>query len=142
MEGASDKGRDSATNAGPTLRSGDDYEKWLIWPIGGSSGLNYAFQGAIQRGWHGVSDELQHDEIRELLGAYVVDALADEHERAAVEEHLRSCDDCQAEVVELRAAAERLREERAEWDQTSDALWERIRSEVRRRPRRGGDARA
>ena len=89
-----------------------------------------------------MNDELQHDEIRELLGAYVVDALADEDERAAVEEHLRSCEDCQAEVVELRAAAERLREERAEWDQASDALWERIRSEVRRRPRGGGDARA
>lgn len=85
--------------------------------------------------------ELGHDEIRELLGAYVVDALADEHEREAVAEHLRSCDACRAEAEELRLAAERLREERAEWDETSEALWERIRAEVRRRPRGGGDAR-
>lgn len=85
-----------------------------------------------------MTDELRHDEIRELLGAYVVGALADESERDAVAEHLTTCEACAAEAEELRQAAERLRQERAEWDQTSAALWERIRDEVRRRPRDGG----
>ncbi len=86
-----------------------------------------------------MSDGLTHDEIQELLGAYVVGALSNDAERQAVAEHLRSCESCRAESEELRLAAERLREERAEWDETSQTLWERIRDEVRRRPR-GGEA--
>ena len=86
-----------------------------------------------------MSDGLTHDEIQELLGAYVVGALSNDAERQAVTEHLESCESCRAEAEELRLAAERLREERAEWDETSQALWERIRDEVRRRPR-GGEA--
>ena len=85
----------------------------------------------------GVTKRMTHEEIQELLGAYVVDALGDAAEREAVTDHLRSCDACRAEAEELRSAAERLREERDEWDATSDALWERIRAEVRRRPRWG-----
>ena len=84
-----------------------------------------------------MSNGLSHEEIQELLGAYVVGALGDEAEREAVAAHLQSCDACRAEAEELRVAAERLREERAEWDEASQSLWERIRDEVRRRPRGG-----
>ncbi|MDP9069980.1 MAG: zf-HC2 domain-containing protein [Actinomycetota bacterium] len=84
-----------------------------------------------------MPNRMTHGEIQELLGAYVVDALGDEAEREAVAEHIRSCDACRAEAEELRRAADRLREERDEWDETSEALWERIQAEVRRRPRGG-----
>jgi anti-sigma-K factor RskA len=46
----------------------------------------------------------QHDQIRELLGAYVLNATdAIEHRR--VERHLTDCDDCANEVRLLREAA-------------------------------------
>ena len=40
-----------------------------------------------------------HDELRELLGAYSVDALTDA-ERAAVDEHLASCAVCRRVVAD------------------------------------------
>ena len=43
------------------------------------------------------------DEVRELLGAYVLDAVTDE-DRLAIEEHLADCD-LHPELAELRAAA-------------------------------------
>ncbi len=81
---------------------------------------------------------LSHEEVRELLGASVVGALSDQPESDAVAAHLASCALCRAERDELRAAAERLREERAGWDEVAEAVWERIRDEIRRRP--GGGA--
>lgn len=77
---------------------------------------------------------LSHQEVRELLGASVVGALTDRDEQEAVAEHLRECESCRADRDELMEAAERLREERAEWDGAAEAVWDRIRSEIRRRP--------
>ncbi len=45
-----------------------------------------------------------HESVHTLSGAYVVDAL-DDDERAAFEEHLPGCHDCQDEVASLREAA-------------------------------------
>ncbi|MET0426545.1 MAG: anti-sigma factor [Actinoplanes sp.] len=46
-------------------------------------------------------------DIHALVGAYVLDAV-DDLERAAVERHLRECEDCRQEADELRAVAARL----------------------------------
>lgn len=46
-------------------------------------------------------------DIHSLVGAYVLDAVND-LERAAVERHLRECDECRAEVAEWRETASRL----------------------------------
>lgn len=46
-------------------------------------------------------------DIHKLSGAYSVDAL-DDLERARFEQHLADCEDCRAEVHELREAASRL----------------------------------
>ncbi|MDA1062628.1 MAG: zf-HC2 domain-containing protein, partial [Chloroflexi bacterium] len=43
------------------------------------------------------------EEVRDLLGAYVLDVVSDE-ERLAIEAHLAGCD-LHAEVTGLRAAA-------------------------------------
>jgi anti-sigma-K factor RskA len=47
------------------------------------------------------------DDIHKLSGAYATDAL-DDLERARFETHLAACEDCRAEVAELREAAARL----------------------------------
>jgi len=44
-----------------------------------------------------MSNELQHDKVEELLGAYALDAV-DADERAAVDRHLAECPRCRAEV--------------------------------------------
>ena len=46
---------------------------------------------------------MTHDEVRELLAAYALDALEPEDERA-VEAHLATCPDCRREVAALREA--------------------------------------
>lgn len=46
---------------------------------------------------------MTHDELRELLAAYALDALEPEDERA-VESHLATCPDCRREVAALREA--------------------------------------
>jgi anti-sigma-K factor RskA len=43
-------------------------------------------------------------DLHKLTGAYAVDAL-DDIERARFEQHLRECEDCRAEVAELRETA-------------------------------------
>lgn len=48
-------------------------------------------------------------DVHKLTGAYAVDAL-DELERARFEQHLTECEDCRAEVVELRETAALLAE--------------------------------
>ena len=48
-------------------------------------------------------------DIHKLTGAYAMDAL-DELERARFEQHLAQCDDCRAEVAELRETAALLSE--------------------------------
>jgi anti-sigma-K factor RskA len=44
---------------------------------------------------------MTHDEIRELLGAYVLDAVSAE-ESSIVQQHLKTCQDCTNEVASLR----------------------------------------
>ncbi|MBA3416333.1 MAG: zf-HC2 domain-containing protein, partial [Chloroflexia bacterium] len=46
---------------------------------------------------------LAHDELRELLGVYALDALLPD-ERAVVRVHLTGCADCRNEVAALRTA--------------------------------------
>ncbi|XVV14853.1 anti-sigma factor domain-containing protein [Actinoplanes sp. CA-131856] len=46
-------------------------------------------------------------DVHSLVGAYVLDAV-DDLERVAFERHLRECEDCRAEVDELRETAARL----------------------------------
>ncbi|MFF5082887.1 anti-sigma factor domain-containing protein [Actinoplanes sp. NPDC000266] len=46
-------------------------------------------------------------DVHSLVGAYVLDAV-DDLERVAFERHLRECEDCRAEVGELRETAARL----------------------------------
>lgn len=63
-----------------------------------------------------------HDELRELLGAYALDAV-DADEAVAVEEHLAGCPQCRAEVEQHRSVAALLGNAGA----TAPAgLWDRI----------------
>ena len=54
-----------------------------------------------------MSPELSHDEIRDLLGAFALDATSEE-ERVEVEEHLATCPRCRAEVADHRETASML----------------------------------
>jgi anti-sigma factor RsiW len=54
-----------------------------------------------------MSLELTHEEIRDLLGAFALDATSDE-ERLEVEEHLSGCPRCRAEVADHRETASML----------------------------------
>lgn len=54
-----------------------------------------------------MSPELSHDEIRDLLGAFALDATSEE-ERVEVEEHLATCLRCRAEVADHRETASML----------------------------------
>ena len=67
-----------------------------------------------------------HDEIQELLGAYALDAV-DDDERAEIEDHLRDCARCRAEVAEHRETAAFLAHGGAD---APDALWDRIASSI------------
>ena len=51
-----------------------------------------------------MNDHTHHDELRELLGAYALDAVEPDEARA-VEDHLRDCPQCRAEVEEHRSVA-------------------------------------
>ncbi len=51
-----------------------------------------------------MSDDRSHDEIRELLGAYALDAV-EPGEAEVVAAHLEECDECRAEVDEHRQVA-------------------------------------
>ncbi|HWE62672.1 MAG TPA: anti-sigma factor [Chloroflexota bacterium] len=50
---------------------------------------------------------MTHDELRESLGAYALDALSSS-ERDEVDAHLQTCAHCRAEVTELSSAADQL----------------------------------
>ena len=63
-----------------------------------------------------------HVEIEELLGAYALDAV-EADEREAIEEHLRSCPRCRAEVDAGREVAAGLAQTGAP---APPELWERI----------------
>lgn len=65
---------------------------------------------------------MSHDEIIDLLGAYALDAV-EPAEAAAVEDHLRSCPRCRAEVAEHRETAAFLAHAGAD---APPAVWDRI----------------
>lgn len=65
---------------------------------------------------------MTHRELQDLLGAFALDAV-DEDERDAVEQHLRECPRCRAEVAEHREVAAFLGNAGAP---APDGLWERI----------------
>jgi len=52
-----------------------------------------------------LSEELSHDDIQELLGAYALDAV-DDRERAIIETHLETCESCLVELEDHRRLAE------------------------------------
>ena len=73
--------------------------------------------------------ERSHDDFRELLGAYALGAVTPD-ERRAVAEHLTTCDECPAELAQLRAAVHALPlalEDR----EPSPALRDRIEATIR-----------
>ena len=47
---------------------------------------------------------MQHEDLRELVASYALDALPDA-DRAAIEQHLDVCPDCTGELAAFRAAA-------------------------------------
>ena len=61
---------------------------------------------------------MSEQDVHKLTGAYAVDAL-DELERARFEQHLSGCEDCRAEVAELRETAALLAETTATTPPTS-----------------------
>lgn len=64
----------------------------------------------------------RHDDIAELLGAYALDAV-DPDEATLVEDHLRECPRCAAEVAEHREVAAMLAHSGAP---APEGIWERI----------------
>jgi anti-sigma-K factor RskA len=67
-----------------------------------------------------------HDEIAELLGAYALDAVGMD-ERVVVEDHLRDCPRCRAEVEQHREAAAHLALTGAD---APAGVWSRIAAEL------------
>jgi anti-sigma factor RsiW len=88
-------------------------------------------------------NQLTHEQIEELLGAYCLDAV-DADERDAIEAHLPECPRCRAEVAELREVAALLANNNTEapeglWDRIAEAIDDTpppMRLDVRRRRRR------
>ena len=66
--------------------------------------------------------ELNHGEVRDLLGAYALDAV-DDDERRAVDRHLEDCPPCQVEVAEHREVAGMLA---SGFVPAPEGLWDRI----------------
>lgn len=69
-----------------------------------------------------MTDDPRHDELRALLGAYALDAV-DPEETRAVEDHLRECPQCRAEVEQHRSVAALLGNVGAS---APAGLWDRI----------------
>lgn len=69
---------------------------------------------------------MRHDEIFQMLGAYVLGAV-DQHEKAGVDIHLGDCPECRAESDELAIVASVLS---ARGTEPSPAVWDRIRSQL------------
>ena len=69
---------------------------------------------------------MKHAEITELLGAYALDAIEDD-ERAEIEDHLRDCARCRAEVAEHRETAAFLAHAGTD---APAGLWDRIAAEI------------
>lgn len=71
-------------------------------------------------------------DVHTLTGAYALDALDDDEERAEFERHLVDCPDCAREVAELRSTANRLGLAVAE--RPPDVVRLRVLDEIRRTP--------
>lgn len=70
--------------------------------------------------------EASHDELRDLLGAYALDAV-EYAERMAVERHLKTCADCRAEVDQHLTVAAMM----AQADSiVPDGLWDRVQAGI------------
>ena len=67
------------------------------------------------------------DDIHALVGAYALDAV-DDLQRAAFDRHLRDCEACRTEVVELQAAAARLAD--GTWSVPPPELRDRVLAEI------------
>ena len=65
---------------------------------------------------------MTHEELQELLGAFALDAV-DPDEAALVENHLRECPRCRAEVAELREVAGLLGQSGSD---APEGVWDRI----------------
>jgi anti-sigma factor RsiW len=95
-----------------------------------------------------TANGMSHEEVAELLGAYALDALEPD-ETALVEEHLRDCPRCSAEVARHHEVAGLLANSGAEapaelWDRIADRLdspasgdtpdWEKLAVRLERPP--------
>lgn len=69
-----------------------------------------------------MAHEMTHDEVRELLGAYALDATSAD-ESAAIADHLVDCVPCRSEVAEHREVAALLASEPVE---APPGIWQRI----------------
>ena len=65
---------------------------------------------------------MTHEELQSLLGAYALDAV-DPDEAVLIENHLRECPRCRAEVVELREVAGLLGQSGSD---APEGVWDRI----------------
>ncbi|MGH9208434.1 MAG: anti-sigma factor domain-containing protein [Acidimicrobiales bacterium] len=79
-----------------------------------------------------MNDEMSHEELMDLLGAYAIDAV-DSHEAEAVERHLEGCPRCRAEVTAHK--------ETASWlgnagGAAPEGLWDRIAASLEETPPR------
>lgn len=74
--------------------------------------------------------ELNHAEVRELLGAYALDAV-DGDELEAVERHLDECPACRAEVKDHREVAAHMA---AGWSPAPEGVWDRIAGALEENP--------
>jgi anti-sigma factor RsiW len=81
-----------------------------------------------------MTDDPRHDEIRALLGAYALDAV-DPEETRAVEDHLRECPQCRAEVEQHRSVAALLGNVGAA---APAGLWDRIAASLDEQERQPG----
>ena len=77
-----------------------------------------------------MRDRHTHEEIQELLGAYALDAV-DPDEAAVIEDHLRDCPRCRAEVAQHRETAALLANAHAE---APAALWDRVAASLEETP--------
>ncbi len=75
-----------------------------------------------------TSTSMRHDEIRELLGVYALDAI-EPSESEAVEAHLSICPECRGEVDAHRAAASYLVDVS---DEAPAHLWDRLNDGIHR----------
>jgi anti-sigma-K factor RskA len=77
-----------------------------------------------------MADRLSHEEVRKLLGAYALDAVALE-EREALERHLAGCGACRQEVAEHRETAALLA---SAGEPAPGRVWDRIAASLEERP--------